>query len=210
MTAGLGPPNHSEAGLSADRGAIRELLAGLAGAPLAEKVARIQSLYERVAFSPSGIIYSMQRIADGEIRPFRATDFEGAVGINPAVGKLAIDGPWDYLHGENSITNSGIYLASQSYRIQVEDSPAAREQAAKAFRSLETIFEMGVDAGKPGWMNKPSPTTGVVWTTRSSTSAPRLAQDGCLKGPQFRKLVGREGGVTPHSHGPACVVSCAR
>ena len=53
------------------------------------------------------------------------------------------------------MTNSGIYLASQAYRIQVEDTPAAREQAAKAFHSLELVFEMGVEAGKPGWMNKP-------------------------------------------------------
>ena len=68
-------------------------------------------------------------------------------------GELA--GPWEWLHCENSITNSGNYLAAQSYRLQVEDSDEAKEQTAKAFRSLELIYQMGVDAGKPGWMGKP-------------------------------------------------------
>ncbi len=134
---------------------ISDLLSDLSAVPLHEKAERSQGIYDRVAFSPSGMMYSMQRFADGEIRPFRPSDFDGAIFINPSVGKLDIDGPWDYLHGENSITASGIYLAAQAYRIQVEDTPAAREQAERAFHSLELIFEMGVNAGKPGWMNKP-------------------------------------------------------
>ena len=69
--------------------------------------------------------------------------------------KLQLDGPWDYLHGENSITISGLYLAAQAYRLQVGEEPAAAEEAARAFRSLEIIYEMGVQAGSPGWMCKP-------------------------------------------------------
>lgn len=145
--------NASEQDLS--RLTTRELLAGLPAASPAEKAARVQALYDRAAFSPSGIMYSMQHLADGEVRPFEPRDFEGAVCINAEHSGLKLDGGWDYLHGENAITHSGIYLASQAYRIQVEDTPDAREQAVRAFRSLELIYEMGVKEGKPGWMCKP-------------------------------------------------------
>ncbi len=131
--------------------ATRELLNGLPGASSVEKAARVQALYDRAAFHSSGLMYSMQRLVDGEVRPFEPRDFEGAFFVK----SLTIDGAWEYLHGENSITHAGIYLASQAYRIQVEDTPDAREQAAKAFRALEIIFEMGVHEGKPGWMCKP-------------------------------------------------------
>jgi hypothetical protein len=129
----------------------QELLAGLPGAAPAEKAARIQALYEKAAFSPSGLMYSMQRLVDGEVRPFEPGDFKDSTFIK----KLKIEGAWEYLHGENCITHSGIYLAAQAYRIQVEDTPEARAEAAKAFRSIEIVYEMGVKAGKPGWMCKP-------------------------------------------------------
>ncbi len=129
----------------------RELLAGLPGATAAETATRIQALYDRVAFHSSGLMYSMQRLVDGEVRPFEPRDFEGAFFVK----SLKIDGAWEYLHGENSITHAGIYLAAQAYRIQVEDTPEARAQAARAFRSLELIFAMGVKEDKPGWMCKP-------------------------------------------------------
>lgn len=120
-----------------------------------EKALRIQALVEDVAFHSTGIMYSMQRLVDGEIRPFRPEDFAGEAQRFEIGGSLSFEGPGDYLHGENSITTSGIYLASQAYRVQVEGTPQAREQAEKAFHSLEIIFEMGVDCGKPGWMCKP-------------------------------------------------------
>jgi hypothetical protein len=133
----------------------KELLDGLSGADLEQKAERIQTLVAQTGFGACGIMYSMQRLVDGEVRPFNAADFEGTVGLNPAVGKLEIAGTWEALQNENSITTSGIYLASQAYRIQAEDTPAAREQAAKAFRSIEIIYEMGVKGGQPGWMCKP-------------------------------------------------------
>lgn len=129
----------------------RELLAGLPGATTAETATRIQALYDRVAFHSSGLMYSMQRLVDGEVRPFEPCDFEGAFFVK----SLKIEGAWEYLHGENSITHAGIYLAAQAYRIQIEDTPEARAQAARAFCSLELVFEMGVKEGKPGWMCKP-------------------------------------------------------
>ena len=128
-----------------------DLLNGLPGQAPAEKAARVQALYDRAAFHSSGLMYSMQRLVDGEVRPFEPRDFEGAFFVK----SLKIDGAWEYLHGENSITHAGIYLAAQAYRIRAEDTPDAREQAAKAFRSLEIIYEMGVKEGKPGWMCKP-------------------------------------------------------
>ncbi len=129
----------------------RELINGLPGLPPAEKAARVQALYERAAFHSSGLMYSMQRLVDGEVRPFEPGDFDGSVHIK----KLPVAGAWEYLHGENSITHAGIYLASQAYRLQVEDTSDARAQAAKAFRSLELVYEMGIKEGKPGWMCKP-------------------------------------------------------
>jgi len=124
-------------------------------APLARKAAILQAIYQQVAFSPSEIMYSMQYYADGEIRPFTAQDFVGKTTLDTHVGKLQLDGPWDYLHGENAITASGLYLAAQAYRLKVGAEPEAVDEAARAFHSLERIFEMGVQAGMPGWMCKP-------------------------------------------------------
>ena len=45
--------------------------------------------------------------------------------IDASVSKLKLDGPHDYLHGENSITQSGLYLTSQSYRYKVSTSSEA-------------------------------------------------------------------------------------
>src|SRR5262249_44772252 len=50
---------------------------------------------------------------------------------------------------------SGLYLASQSFRYEVTGSKAARDQARRAFHSLDLIFLMGERTGKPGWMSKP-------------------------------------------------------
>lgn len=144
---------------------MAELLQRLGQVSPAEKVEIIQALYEQVAFHSSGIMYSMQRFADGVIRPFTVDDFAGKTSLDATVGKLQLDGPWDYLHGENSITNSGLYLAAQAYRIMAGGGDAAMEQAARAFHSLELIYELGVQAGTPGWMCKPY---GFRWSNQTS------------------------------------------
>lgn len=130
-------------------------LAELKESSIPRKVELIQELYERVAFSPSGIMYSMMRMDAESIRPFTAADFVGKIWKDADVGSMKLDGPWDYLHGENSITASGLFLTAQSFRYQATGSRAAREQARRAFRSLDLIYRMGERAGKPGWMGKP-------------------------------------------------------
>jgi hypothetical protein len=82
------------------------LLRKLPTASFHKKMELLQELYEGVAFHESGIIYSMQRMDADGIRPFVAADFEGQIGINPSVAKLQLRGPWEYLHGENSISAS--------------------------------------------------------------------------------------------------------
>lgn len=131
------------------------LLGKLKTASFHKKFELLQELYENTAFHESGILYSMQRLSADGIRPFVAADFEGQIGINPSVAKLQLAGPWDYLHGENSISASGLYLAAQSFRFEATKSKAAMAQARKAFRSLDLIYRMGEAAGKPGWMCKP-------------------------------------------------------
>lgn len=130
-------------------------LAELRNTPLESKVDLLQRVYEREVFHPSGIMYSMMRLENGVIRPFVPDDFRGQIGLDATVGKLQLDGPWDYLHGENSITVSGQYMVAQTYRFLVTKSPEARQQARQAFRSLDLIYRMGEDAKKPGWLNKP-------------------------------------------------------
>src|ERR1051326_5835830 len=82
-------------------------LAELKGSSLPRKVDLVQEIYERHAFSPSGIMYSMMWMDENGIRPFRADDFTGKFVKDENVGNLKLDGPWDYLQGENSITSSG-------------------------------------------------------------------------------------------------------
>lgn len=130
-------------------------LADLRGLSLSAKVELLQRVYEREAFHESGIMYSMMRLDNGIIRPFVPDDFHGQIGLDATVGKLQLDGPWDYLHGENSITVSGQYMVAQTCRFLVTKSPEARQQARRAFRSLDLIYRMGEDAKKPGWLNKP-------------------------------------------------------
>ena len=131
------------------------LLSKLKKASLHGKAELLQEIYENAAFHPSGIMYSMMRLDADGLRPFVAADFVGKIGLDASVGKLKLDGPWDYLHGENSITASGLYLAAQTFRYEATHSKKALEQARQAFRSLDLIYRMGEEAGKPGWMGKP-------------------------------------------------------
>ena len=124
-------------------------------ATLDRKARMLQEIYQEIAFHPSGIMYSMLHLEDDQIRTFRPSDFDGAVGMDATVGKFNLDSPADYLHGENSITASGLYLASQSLRYRATSESEAMRQAEKAFHSLDLIYKMGEDAGKPGWMGKP-------------------------------------------------------
>lgn len=99
----------------------------LEGARLDRKVEILQDLYERVAFNESGIMYSMQRLDESGIRPFVPADFEGHYTLKIKIDQHHLDGPQDYLHGENSTFTSGFYLAAQTYRFLATGSAAIGE-----------------------------------------------------------------------------------
>ncbi|RKX34353.1 MAG: hypothetical protein DRP71_07325 [Verrucomicrobia bacterium] len=130
-------------------------LAALAGAPIEEKAALIQSFYERIVFHESGIMYSMMKIDGDTVRPFEPRDFEGIESFDFEGWRIRPKGPWEYRNNENSITTSGIYLASQVYRYLATGDDEAMTQALKAFHSLDLIYRFGEDDDRPGWMGKP-------------------------------------------------------
>ncbi|MBO9608229.1 MAG: hypothetical protein J7639_19885 [Paenibacillaceae bacterium] len=134
---------------------MKELQALKHAATLEEKAAMIQQFYERVIFHESGIMYSLMKIDGDRIRPFAPEDFEGRDTFDYSQWRIKPEGHWTMLDNENSITTSGIYLASQAYRYEATGDAAALEQAGKAFRSLELIYAFGVQDGRPGWMGKP-------------------------------------------------------
>ncbi|MBO9599088.1 MAG: hypothetical protein J7559_14875 [Cohnella sp.] len=132
-----------------------EALKQLNKASLETKADLIQHFYESTIFHESGMMYSMMKIADNEIRPFAPSDFIGKSTSNYDNWRFKLQGQWELLNNENSITTSGIYLASQVYRYQATKSDEALVQAGKAFHSLELIYRMGEQDGRPGWMGKP-------------------------------------------------------
>lgn len=123
--------------------------------PVDKKMRLLEQVYQNVAFGPTGIHYSMLRYDGDEIRPFQPDDFTDKSSISPSVGRLELDSPADYLHGENSIYASGQHLHAETLRYQVTQSPHALREARRCFRSLQLIYQMGVDQGNPGWMGKP-------------------------------------------------------
>ncbi|MBL4575011.1 MAG: hypothetical protein JKY51_02800, partial [Opitutaceae bacterium] len=131
------------------------LLPAFSGASIEEKADLIQSFYEKVIFHESGIMYSMMKIDDGNVRPFEPRDFKGIDTFNFEGWRIKPKGAWEYRNNENSITTSGIYLAAQTSRYLATGDEEAMDQALKAFRSLELIYQFGVDDGRPGWMGKP-------------------------------------------------------
>lgn len=130
-------------------------LSALAGASIEEKADLIQSFYQDVAFHESGIMYSLMKIAGDVVRPFEPRDFEGIESFDFEGWRIKPAGPWEYRNNENSITTSGIYLAAQTARYQATGDETALDQALKAFRSLDRIYQFGEEDGRPGWMGKP-------------------------------------------------------
>jgi len=130
-------------------------LAALAGTSIEEKADLIQSFYEQTIFHESGIMYSMMKIDGDIVRPFEPRDFEGIDTFNFEGWRIKPKGAWEYRNNENSITTSGIYLAAQTYRYLATGDEEAMEQALKAFRSLDLIYQFGEADGRPGWMGKP-------------------------------------------------------
>ncbi len=127
----------------------------LSHSSLEEKAALIQQFYENVIFHESGIMYSMMKIDGDTVRPYSSEDFIGMETCDLNKWKIKPEGYWEVLNNENSITASGIYLASQVYRYQATGSEEALVQAGKAFQSLHLIYQLGERDGRPGWMGKP-------------------------------------------------------
>lgn len=122
---------------------------------LEQKANVIQQFYQDHIFHENGIMYSLMKIDKGQIRPFQPKDFIGKETKTFSGWRYKPAGGWEYLNNENSITTSGIYLASQVYRYLATGDNLALEQAAKAFQSLKLIYDMGVEDGRAGWMGKP-------------------------------------------------------
>ena len=127
-----------------------EELHAIEGADAHTKIDLIQTIYEGVEFHDSGIMYSMQYLDEAGIRPFVESDFPPGIPTPTGTPSAAA-----YLHGENSLMAAGWYLAAQSFRFRATQAPEALEQARKALRSLCIVYDLGVKAGRTGWMCKP-------------------------------------------------------
>ena len=161
--------------LAQERRRIIGWLETLAGKPLQQKINIIQEHYPSVIFSESGIMYSLLKIDGETIRPLNESDFPYK-GVRHDYGQWRHkpDGDWDLLNYENSITTSGLYLASQAWRYSATQEPDALDQAAKAFNSLDLICKLGEGDWRPGWMGKPY--SGRI----SDQTSPDQYLDACL------------------------------
>jgi len=128
----------------------------LAGRPVQEKIDIIQRHYPSAILSESGIMFSLLKIDGDAIRTLNASDFpHKGCRHDYSRWRHKPDGDWDLINYENSITTSGLYLASQAWRSQATRDPDSLLQAAKAFHSLDLIWRLGEADGRPGWMGKP-------------------------------------------------------
>jgi hypothetical protein len=99
----------------------------------------------------SGIMYAMWRWKGAELRPFRAEDFDGMSLFRIKAG-IAME---DHQNQENSPWTSGLFLLSQCLRFKVTKEDEALRYAAKAFLSLEVIYDMGGANNERGLLCKP-------------------------------------------------------
>jgi hypothetical protein len=121
--------------------------------PLARKVQALQDFLGERFFAPNGIMYAMWYFTDDVLRPFTRADFEHP-GCSYPQTKEGIT-PEGHGNNENSSWTSGLFLFSQCLRYRVTGEPQALEYAAKAFRSLDLIFQLAEAAGQPGYLCKP-------------------------------------------------------
>jgi hypothetical protein len=147
--------------------------------PLEDRIRLIQSFVHHRYYDPKGIMYSMNNFE--EERPFTAADM---VGADPNNLGIPVEDLYNY---EDSPSNSGVFLAGQCYRYLATKEPEALEYAAKAFHSIDVIYQLSEAAAegpgvlmqragsidpndrfyaRPGWICKPY---GGVMTTQTST-----------------------------------------
>lgn len=128
-----------------------DLLQIEAGEPTAAKVAKIERFLGDCFFDERGIMYCMWHWDDHELRPFEPRDLEGmsTFHIRAGIGMHALN------NHENSPYVSGLFLWSQVLRYRATGDDEALANAAKAFRSIEIIYELGVANGQTGFLCKP-------------------------------------------------------
>jgi hypothetical protein len=119
--------------------------------PIAAKVAALQQFLGERYFHPSGMMYSHWYWGADALRPFEPGDFAGQSAPSTRAGFSAAG----YISSENSPWVSGLFLWSQCLRYRVTGDEEALVYAAKAFRSLDTIFALAEAAGNPGFLCKP-------------------------------------------------------
>jgi hypothetical protein len=119
-----------------------------------EKVRRIERLTSAARAHPTGIMVCMPYVAAEGLRVVSTSDLEGMDQFSFNFGHR-FKSITDFFTNENSITASGSHLAAQSIRYQVTGEKAALEAARVAYRSLRIVYQLGVEAGEPGFMGKP-------------------------------------------------------
>src|ERR1043166_6589609 len=119
--------------------------------PIPEKVRILQHFLGEHYFDDGGFMYSLWFWKGDEFRPFRREDF---VGQSVLTTKEAIPPEHHWTH-ENTPFISGLFLWSQCLRFQVTREEEALAYAAKAFRSIDLVFQLTETAGHKGFLCKP-------------------------------------------------------
>lgn len=119
--------------------------------PITEKVAALQEFLGDHYFHSSGMMYSHWYWGADALRPFHPEDFAGQSVPSTRAGFSAAG----YISSENSPWVSGLFLWSQCLRYRATGDEQALVYAAKAFRSLDTVFALAEAAGTPGFLCKP-------------------------------------------------------
>ncbi len=126
-------------------GAAAPLSALTVKMPLEERIRRIETFVHERYYDEKGILYSHWNFT--EERPNRREDFHRDI-VSPLGVSMS-----DWYNYENSPMIAGIFLASQCYRYEATREPQALEYAARAFRSIDTIFRLAESqAGKPAML----------------------------------------------------------
>ncbi len=133
---------------------IDRVFSGFRGLSILEKIQALERETAAARAHPSGIFVCMAKVTTTGLRPVRTSDFDGMDQFTDNFG-LKFRSVTDFFNNENSITTSGSHLAAQSIRYLASGEAEALAAARQAYHSLRTIFQLGVQAGRRGFMGKP-------------------------------------------------------
>ncbi|MHB9106566.1 MAG: hypothetical protein ACYDCO_05860 [Armatimonadota bacterium] len=119
--------------------------------PIERKIRFLQDFLFNHFFDENGLMYCMWKWTETELRPFRHSDFEGYSYPSSSDGF----GPEGHQNNENSSCYSAMFLWSQVERFKATGEEQALDYAAKAFRSLDRVFQLTEAAGHRGYLCKP-------------------------------------------------------